>query len=758
MFKFLNKMVSFIVIAALTVPMALAESGRAFQDVDEYNSYGTAIQWMHQEGVIEGYGDGNFGPDNCVNRVEFLKMLFEMLEEDVTVYGDVVLFPDTAAGQWYTNYVRAAKGQGIINGYPDGTFKPAQCMNRAEAMKMAILAFNNGVIPEYRTWHSEYDDVKEGQWFYDYVDYALSANIVGSEHLYTEGTGYNYKIAEEMTRAEVAEMLYRIRSLQDYNAERYQWSFKPAVPDDELFFVGCELDGAGMNDFNSEKALPSGVDLVVSIDHTNSYQITRLKEILGLFNGEGNGVDTAKEAYDDGVHKQMSYEKAVKALLAAKWEFTLGLMVDETGNIDSLGNGDVYLTGYFEEEAAAEYLFGRFLQMESDEPVQCEVKGDFVYWTSVNDDFYAAHSGEFFMMANSESAREKILNNVSGGVGFTPLEDGNLARMYLSKDFGAAINNDSTSSLIEFTELFASIGVDSDGFVANSWTSLEAGNEQLAAYAENTLSLINKAVGSGVYAYVEAPSLKQSLQISLSSAYAYLAFSQIMEDVSSEIDLTVEQFETLIDAPVALVISDGGTFPDAGFYLDIDEGNTVLADAILAWMDDKFATRIDEENTNAKLSDATGDILALEKINGTKMRKITFVDNFTDQFWTDFNAEVGEKYASFVDLEFYYGITDDGVLVVAMSPDFLNNYGMNSIANDVKIKEARGMLDNEGSSLFFLDVDGLMKMFRFFSAIEGSPESLVDEVETAIEPIRYFIDSSRVNGNKLYEEGHLKVQ
>ena len=113
----------------------------AFDDVTEDTDYYTAIGWMAYNEVINGYGDGTFGPDNCVQRAEILKMLFEMLEIDESDYDGDNPFTDVPAGEWFTGYIALAQERGTVEGYGDGSFKPAQCVLRSEAIKMAFKEF-----------------------------------------------------------------------------------------------------------------------------------------------------------------------------------------------------------------------------------------------------------------------------------------------------------------------------------------------------------------------------------------------------------------------------------------------------------------------------------------------------------------------------------------------------------------------------------------------------------------------------------------
>jgi len=108
-----------------------------------------------REGIIEGYADGSFRPDAPINRAEALKILLTSarLPEVVGSEEPLTLFPDVPADAWLTAPIEEALTYDLIEGYPDGTFRPEQSITRAEATKLLLLTMlenpriNGYVIP-----------------------------------------------------------------------------------------------------------------------------------------------------------------------------------------------------------------------------------------------------------------------------------------------------------------------------------------------------------------------------------------------------------------------------------------------------------------------------------------------------------------------------------------------------------------------------------------------------------------------------------
>ncbi len=142
-----------------------------FPDTDMHQLGGRAAAELYRRAVIGGFPDGQFKGEREVNRAEAAKFL--LLAEDYQVgEANHSLFPDVMDNQWYTKYVIAAAKLGIINGYPDGTFKPADQVNTAEFLKMLSLTFGLQLHMTY-----SYSDVSSGDWFAPYAGIAQRYNL-----------------------------------------------------------------------------------------------------------------------------------------------------------------------------------------------------------------------------------------------------------------------------------------------------------------------------------------------------------------------------------------------------------------------------------------------------------------------------------------------------------------------------------------------------------------------------------------------------
>lgn len=139
---------------------------QTFSDVLQNHGYFSAIQWAKSTGVLQGYPDETFKPDRTVNRAEFLKIVLEAKGGNLATSSNDSGFRDMDEGAWYAPYVRYAKENGIVQGYSDGTFKPEQAVNFAEALKMA-----------YNTLSVDTVDV-QGKWYERFLRHAQQNNVL----------------------------------------------------------------------------------------------------------------------------------------------------------------------------------------------------------------------------------------------------------------------------------------------------------------------------------------------------------------------------------------------------------------------------------------------------------------------------------------------------------------------------------------------------------------------------------------------------
>ena len=126
---------------------------RPFRDIYTKSWYAPYIKAAKDLGIIQGYSNGKFHPLRDVNRAEALKILIEggldidiVLDPSQGMLANFDLeenpFSDIMPNAWYSKYVFYAYQNGVVSGYPDGTFGPDKSMTRAEFAKVIIKALD----------------------------------------------------------------------------------------------------------------------------------------------------------------------------------------------------------------------------------------------------------------------------------------------------------------------------------------------------------------------------------------------------------------------------------------------------------------------------------------------------------------------------------------------------------------------------------------------------------------------------------------
>ena len=132
-------------ISASFVPDDGGESAweNPFDDVDEAAWYFDAVRYVFENGLLQGTSDTLFSPDLTTTRAMIVTVLWRMAEEPVINYA--MTFDDVPEGLWYSEAVRWAAGEGIVTGYDDTRFGPNDAVTREQLAAMLYrYAVNQG--------------------------------------------------------------------------------------------------------------------------------------------------------------------------------------------------------------------------------------------------------------------------------------------------------------------------------------------------------------------------------------------------------------------------------------------------------------------------------------------------------------------------------------------------------------------------------------------------------------------------------------
>jgi hypothetical protein len=210
--KFLAAAVTAAVVVTATAPIGISNPAKTeaakikFSDVGEQSFYTEGITYLVGKGILKGYDDGTFKPNQKVTRAEAAAMLAAALNLDVKNVSSPG-FSDVKADQWYYGPVAVLTKAGIITGYENGTFQPYRTITRAEMAKLLVGAYES--LKEVKDAKLPFTDVKNGAWYNGYIAALLEQNIT------TGKTAKTFAPNELVTRAEAATFLYRSEKVKD---------------------------------------------------------------------------------------------------------------------------------------------------------------------------------------------------------------------------------------------------------------------------------------------------------------------------------------------------------------------------------------------------------------------------------------------------------------------------------------------------------------------------------------------------------------
>ena len=187
----MKKIKSISAVLALSVttaflPVMQGASAAEFTDITADSEYFEAVNRLGELGIINGYEDGSFRPENNVTRAEFSKIIVSMMNKTTEAKSTPPssAFDDVNKVQWCIPYVNYLTANGVIKGYADATFRPSNIITYAEAVTIICRVLG-------------YDDATVGySWPANYMNEAAALELTDTPH----------NASDPITRAVVAEM------------------------------------------------------------------------------------------------------------------------------------------------------------------------------------------------------------------------------------------------------------------------------------------------------------------------------------------------------------------------------------------------------------------------------------------------------------------------------------------------------------------------------------------------------------------------
>ncbi|AFY73060.1 putative S-layer protein [Synechococcus sp. PCC 7502] len=177
MSKFSNSILAASTLGALMyVPQVLAQSSN-FNDIRGYwaEQYVTSLA---DRSIIGGFPDGTFKPSADITRAQFAAIAVKAF--NLSSSSNNSNFNDVSPNYWASSAISAVSNSGLVTGFPDGTFRPEDRITRAQALVILAKALGNRFSPNPNELNRYSDRDAVPDWAADSVSKAASARIIAN--------------------------------------------------------------------------------------------------------------------------------------------------------------------------------------------------------------------------------------------------------------------------------------------------------------------------------------------------------------------------------------------------------------------------------------------------------------------------------------------------------------------------------------------------------------------------------------------------
>lgn len=255
--------------SGMTAEELLAElQARPYRDIPTAHWLYDDLEYMIDQGVFTANNEGNFNPDDFVNRAEAAKILVNTF--DLPLSEDVDLL-DFSRVSWFAEYAQTMINLGIMTAYETKVFMPIEEISRAEALTIILRAARIDLDSDYVV--NPFSDVPADIWYAPAVAFAVDHEIIS-------GIGDEFVADRSVTRAEFVKMTKRVLGYQKTLSEDELGEFPGRQPEKFRF---------------SEEDLKIFNDIFEEGDSADD--ISRIKKILsyyGYYTGEIDNEFTAE--------------------------------------------------------------------------------------------------------------------------------------------------------------------------------------------------------------------------------------------------------------------------------------------------------------------------------------------------------------------------------------------------------------------------------------------------------------------------------
>ena len=311
----MNKLTKFAITTGAIVLGMSSMAMAKFDDIGEGNFYLEPITALSEKGVINGYPDNTFKPANKVTRAEFAKMI--SVAEALSLKEENKIVFDDVNEHWAKEYIELAASNNLLKGYGDNTFKPSKEITYGEVATILLRTLNIYQVANDNT-----------NWPEDCMNYAAEIGLFN-------GVATNDLIGINPARRDnVALMIRNKIQLEDkfenaFSGDKVEESGD--IKDDELNNSGENIKNPNVDNTEEDNNNDSEEETVVVVKNDVYIgKVVEKKEERGInyitienFDGTKQTIQLSKDTEVPEVHTLMLYKVSSKGSVRVEKLFTI---------------------------------------------------------------------------------------------------------------------------------------------------------------------------------------------------------------------------------------------------------------------------------------------------------------------------------------------------------------------------------------------------------------------------------------------------
>lgn len=353
-----------------------------FPDLDQSHWAYKQIQSLSDDYSVVGYPDGTFKADAPVTRAEFATMVIKTLRQENAPLTETFQFSDVTYSHWAYNAIQRAIAFDLIQGSPNGLFRPDDNVSKAEAVAIIVSALNAGdlSVAKAKEVLKVYADVNEiPDWA---VVPAGKSEIIGMTAHAPESLN-KFDANKKASRSEITVNLYNMREQAKLNPNAKLAEAMRPKKGEGIVIDGVTIDG-------TTATIPKGALIPVVLLNSLNSQTNEIGEVF-LSKTEQNLVSKDKYlliAQGSSINGEIDNLKPAryfirngKMILDTKYINTVrGQKTQFPGNIDTKTHKSllVRIVRYVVKGSKVKLQEGKMVYIKLDKPIKVDLTNGWI--------------------------------------------------------------------------------------------------------------------------------------------------------------------------------------------------------------------------------------------------------------------------------------------------------------------------------------------------------------------------------------------